>query len=612
MSSTPIPPAPPSVATHVVARVVLRGIAGSPGIVVGRAVVVGDVRASYTRKYIRSHEIDSEIERFDRAVAHAQEELRKTEREVGATGAAPALMLDAYLLMLEDATLRAKTIEKIRDERKCAEWAVAAACDEIVGAFLVGHRDPYLLERRHDIELVGQRLLRSLMGDPPLVANLSEPSVVVARDLSPADTAAMGKHTVVGIVTEVGSRTSHTSIVARAMGIPSVVGAENAVASINSGDLLVVDGLRGEVTVHPDVSTVADAERRQARHVTTVRGLGQGSDLPCVTACGERILLKANVELAGEASTAASLGADGIGLYRTEFLFLDRTSLPTEDEQFEAYRGALAALAPRPVVLRTFDLGGDKLALSLRTPSEMNPALGVRAVRLALQHPEVFKTQLRAMVRASVHGNLRIMVPMVGNVDELRHTKRLLAEAMEELRHRGLPRADDIPVGMMIEVPSAAILADVFVQDAAFFSIGTNDLVQYALAVDRTNQHVARMASPFHPAVVRLIAGVARVALQHAIPLAACGAMASDPLAASLLVGLGLRELSMAPGAIPEIKEALRRVTVSECEALAQAALDAATAEEVEALVAKALAPRFFDILCADEVGSGEHTSLGT
>jgi phosphotransferase system enzyme I (PtsI) len=407
----------------------------------------------------------------------------------------------------------------------------------------------------------------------------------------------MVREPALAFITEVGTRTSHTSIMARALEIPAVVGVADALNSIRTGDTVIVDGLRGEVTLHPDERAISDANARSARHLAFARGLLAARAQPCVAASGEVLALKANVELPAEAILAIDHGAQGIGLYRTEFLYIDRSTQPTEDEQYELYRAVVEAVAPHPVTLRTFDIGGDKFASTFALPAEMNPALGLRAVRLALSQPEVFMTQLRAMVRASAHGDVRIMVPMVTSVHEMREVRRLLLQAMNEIDARGLARADAIPLGMMIEVPAAAIMADVFANEAEFFSIGTNDLIQYALAIDRTSRTLAPLASGFDPSILRLVDNVCRVAIARDIPVSLCGAMASDPLAAPLLLGLGLRELSMEAAAIPEIKEAIRRVTLEECEDAARQALACDCAESVEELVARVFAPRFYDLL---------------
>jgi len=578
---------------------VVEGIAGSPGVAVGPALVVGDVHTAYVRRHVHTVNIDGEVARIKKAVSVAQEALREvSSRLSGANDQKP--ILDAYLMMLADPLLHEEVERRVRDEKKCAEWAVASAAEAIASRFPAGSgdADSYIRERRHDVEFVADRLLRALTGAPDrVIPKLEAPSIIIARDLSPADTAGMVKEPALGFVTEVGSRTSHTSIMARALEIPAVVGADGALAAVRTGDTVIVDGLRGEVTIHPSEQQIADALGRAARHLAFTKNLLEGRDKPCTTACGTRISLKANVELPAEATLAIEHGAEGIGLYRTEFLYVDRATLPSEEEQYDVYRAIVQTVSPRPVVLRTFDIGGDKFASSFQLPSEMNPALGLRAVRLALRRPEVFLVQLRAMVRASAHGDVRIMVPMVASLDEMRAVRRLLDRAIADVDGQGLPHAEKIPLGMMIEVPSAAIMADVFASVAEFFSLGTNDLVQYALAVDRTSRPLAELASPVHPSILRLLRGVADAAAHATIPVAVCGAVASDLLAVPLLVGLGLRELSMEAAAIPEIKAALGRVTIEHCEKIAKRALGAQTVTEVDEILAEELVPHFQDLL---------------
>jgi phosphotransferase system enzyme I (PtsI) len=590
--------------------VLLKGIAGSPGVAVGPALVVGDTKAAYARRHVPGGQVDSEVARLVKAVDDARRHVREVSARLPKAPVETSGILDAYLAMIGDPMLVERVEHKIRDEKKCAEWAVAQACDEIgklFGPAEASGGDAYIVERRHDVEFVCDRLLRELTGDTKLIVpRLDQPMVVIARDLSPADTAGMVREPVIAFVTEIGTRTSHTAIMARALEIPAVVGAADALAIIRTGDLVIVDGLRGEITVNPNEMAVEEARGRGARHLAFARGLLSARNQPSVTRDGEPVSLKANVELPAEAILALDHGAEGIGLYRTEFIYIDRIKMPTEDEQYELYRAVVEAVSPRPVTLRTFDIGGDKFASSFQLPAEMNPALGLRAVRLALSRPDVFLTQLRAMVRASAHGDLRIMIPMVATVQELREVRRLLGQAIDEVDAAGHKRASHIPLGIMIEVPSAVIMADVLAREAEFFSIGTNDLIQYTLAIDRGNRSLAPLASPFHPAILRMIRQVSRAATPHGVPVALCGAMASDPLAAVLLVGLGLRELSMEAAAIPEIKEALRRVNVTDCERAAEAALLLDTAEAVEELVAGSFAPTLFDLL----TGSAEETPL--
>ena len=590
-------PPPPSSGEASFERRVVKGIAGSPGVAVGTAMVIGEMRATYTRRHIHTVDMDGEVARVRAGVEAAKKSLREVAARFS-NDQAPAI-LDAYVLMLDDPMLHDRIARKIRVEKKGAEWAVASACEEILRLFTPGknERDSYINERRHDVEFVCDRLLRALTGESNVVPRLDRPMILIARDLSPADTAAMVREPALAFVTEVGTRTSHTSIMARALEIPAVVGVADVLNVVRTGDTIIVDGLRGEITVHPEDADVAHANARSARYLAFARGLLEAREEPSVTLCGTNVTLRANVELPAEAVLALDHGAQGIGLYRTEFLYIDRSTLPTEDEQYEIYRNVVEAVAPHPVTLRTFDIGGDKFASTFELPEEMNPALGLRAVRLALSQPEVFMIQLRAMVRASAHGEVKIMIPMVASVHELREVRRLLQRAIEEVRARGLPCATSISLGMMVEVPAAAVMADVFAREADFFSIGTNDLIQYALAIDRGSRTLARLASPFDPSILRLVQIVARAAASRSIPVSLCGAMASDPLAAALLLGLGVLDLSMEAAAIPEIKAAIRRISVEECTAVADEAIACDSADAVEQLVAKHFAPRFYDLL---------------
>jgi phosphotransferase system enzyme I (PtsI) len=582
--------------------IVLKGIAGSPGVSLGTALVVGDTRAAYTRRTVPSGQVQAEIERLQKAVDDARRHIREVGTRLPDAPLETSGILDAYVMMIGDPMLYERVQKKILGERKCAEWAVAQAGEELVKLFGpvdgAPERDAYIVERGHDVEFVCDRLLRELTGDTKqIVPRLHQPMVVIARDLSPADTASMVREPVIAFVTEIGTRTSHTAIMARALEIPAVVGVAEALSVVRSGDTIIVDGLRGEVIVNPSEIAIEEARSRGARHLAFARGLLSARNQPCVTRDGESITLKANVELPAEAILALDHGAEGIGLYRTEFIYIDRSTMPSEDEQYELYRAVVEAVAPRPVTLRTFDIGGDKFASSFQLPAEMNPALGLRAVRLALSRPDVFLTQLRAMIRASSHGDLRIMIPMVAGVQELREVRKLLTLATQQVHDAGQPYAKHIPLGIMIEVPSAVVMADVLAREAEFFSIGTNDLIQYTLAIDRGNRSMAALASPFHPAILRMIRQVSRAAAAHGVPVALCGAMASDPLAAVLLAGLGVRELSMEAAAIPEIKEALRRVSASDCEQTAELALTLDTADAVEELFASTFAPTLVDLL---------------
>ena len=587
---------PPSVPA---AAKLLGGIAGSPGVAIGKAVVLGAPRSAYAHRPIAPEEVPQEIRRYEQAVGRAQLDLREMARRV-ADRRAESSILEAYVLMVGDETLAEAVRAHIQADLHCAEWAVAKAI-ETYAAKLAAVNDAYLRERSHDVEFIGERLLRALGGrTSDRIPRLDGQLIIVAHDLSPADTAGMVDEPVGGFVTEMGTRTSHTSIMARALEIPAVVGVGDALKNITTGDMVIVDGIRGTVTVHPSGEAIAEARVRVDRYVAFSRGLQGSRDRAPATKDGVAVRLFANVELPAEAVLARDQGAEGIGLYRTEFLYIDRASNPTEDEQYDIFRAVVEAMKPKPVTLRTFDIGGDKFASTFKVPPEMNPMLGLRAVRLALSRRDVFIEHLRAMVRASAHGDVKIMIPMVSSLLELREVRAMLHRAQDEVRARGQACAENIPLGVMIEVPAAAVMVDFFAEEAAFLSLGTNDLIQYALAVDRTSQSLAYLASPFHPSVLRMIAGVVRAGGEWDCPVSVCGAMASDPLAAILLVGLGLRDLSMEAAAIPEIKEALHRVTLAEAEAVAVEAMRMRTAEEIAHLMAETFAPRLYDLLTGE------------
>ncbi|HEV8247040.1 MAG TPA: phosphoenolpyruvate--protein phosphotransferase, partial [Polyangiaceae bacterium] len=415
------------------------------------------------------------------------------------------------------------------------------------------------------------------------------PGILVAHDLSPAETVGLTKDRVLAIVTEAGTRTSHTAILARALDIPAVVGIAGFMSQVGDGDWLIVDGVRGHVTIAPDQLAVEEATEQVARYHRTAQVRRELRDRPVVTRCGMPIELRGNIELPGEAEIALAQGARGIGLYRTEFLYVNRTTPPDEEEQYATYRRVVEAVSPYSVTLRTFDIGGDKAFLGFRTPHETNPALGMRAVRLGLARKDLFMDQLRAIVRASAHGDLRIMVPMVASISEVRAVRVLFDRALAEVDAAGQARASSIPLGIMVEVPATAVMADRFAELVDFMSIGTNDLVQYALAVDRGSAELAHLASSFDPAILRLIRGVVAAAAARQRPVVVCGAMASDPLAALLLLGLGLRELSLEASAIPDVRDAIGQVTLAEAEEAAEEALACYTASEVE----QALRDRF-------------------
>lgn len=594
--------APRSSPSSASAPLMLEGIAGSPGLAIGRAMVIDTRRPRLQRRHIHKHATEDELARFDQAVAASSLALREVHDKLK-TGSARAesSILEAYILMVEDESLRDEVERHVRIDHQCAEWALDNAVREMADK-LRSAENPYLAERSHDFEFVADRIMLALAGKPgqTTLPHSLEPRVIVAHDLSPAETATFSRDRVLALVTEVGTRTSHTAILARALEIPAVVGVRDVLASIGTGDGMIVDGSRGRVILSPTEDMIGDAEVRAEKHRVFALGLRGELGRPTTTSCGVAIDLRANIELPNEAEMAVRLGADGIGLYRTEFLYVDRAVPPSEDEQYETYRHVLEVVAPRPVTLRTFDIGGDKFVSAFQVPADMNPALGLRAVRLALARPEIFLVQLRAMVRASAHGWLRIMIPMIASLTELRAVRELFTRAVSEVDAAGQVRADHIPLGVMVEVPSAAIMAEVLSREAEFLSVGTNDLVQYALAVDRTNPTLAHLASAFDPSILRLLRIVIAAGAQHSRDVSVCGTMASDPLAATLLVGMGVRILSLEAAAIPKVKAALSRFSLSEATAAAERAFEFGTASEVEQFIADGLGTRIADLLDSD------------
>ncbi len=572
----------------------LEGIPGSPGHAVGAAICLDLRQPGIVRRHVPNHLAQEEMERFNQAVKTAADGLKQAAAGARARGMRPETsILEAYLLMVEDETLRSEVERHILIDKLCAEWALSNVISEMAGQ-LGAAEDEYLAERKHDIEFVGNTIARALSGRSDLLTLPKDrgPGILVSHDLSPAETAGLTKEKVLAIVTEGGTRTSHTAILARALDIPAVVGVPGLMSRVGDGDNLVVDGARGRVTVAPDELAMEQATEQVARYHRTAQIRRELRDRPVVTRCGTPIELKANIELPGEAEIALEQGARGVGLYRTEFLYLNRSTPPNEDEQYATYRRVVEAISPYPVTIRTFDIGGDKAFLGFRMPHEANPALGMRAVRLGLARKDVFSAQLRAIVRASAHGDIRVMVPMVASISELRAVRELFDSALRDVDSAGHTRASVIPLGIMVEVPSTAIMADRFAEDVDFMSIGTNDLVQYALAVDRGSPELAHLASFLDPAILRLIRGVVSAGSARRRPVIVCGAMASDPLAVLLLIGLGLRELSLEASAIPDVRDAVAQVTLAEAEEAAEAALGCSTSREVEELLQRRFGDR--------------------
>ena len=558
---------------------IFNGIGASPGIVIGRVYLLDRRKVVVAGQRIEDIDVKNEVARFKKAVEVSKgqlEEIRK--RYTRDLGKSHRYILDTHIMLLEDKMLVEGTVKRIKDVRINSEGALRETIDAIAKKF-DAIEDEYLRERKHDVEQVAERVLRNLTGKKQeSLAEISEEVIVIAHDLTPSDTLMMRKDKVLGFATEMGSRTSHTAIVARSLGIPAAAGLEKITATVRTGDVVILDGNHGTVIVDPDEQTFLDYLRRQQRYKYFEQELDKLRDLPAETLDGKRIHLQGNIELPEEVVTVDKHGGAGIGLYRTEFLFLNRQHLPTEEQHYVAYRDVAERAAPNEVVIRTLDVGGDKLALPDQYDEEPNPALGLRAIRFCLQNREIFRAQLRGIFRASAYGKIKILYPMISALPELQEIKRFMDEVRSELRAEGVPFDERIEIGVMIEIPSAALTADLLAPEVDFFSIGTNDLIQYTLAIDRTNEHVAFMYEPLEPAVLRLLQRVSHAAHEGKVGLAMCGEMAGDPLYAAILMGLGFEYLSMNVAAIPWVKKVVRSVRMQDAVELADLVMRQPTA----------------------------------
>ena len=578
----------------------LRGIPVSQGVSRSRVVVLDRTRIDPAKWGILESDLAGEEDRLQTSLVETRRQiLAVQERLREAMGADEAQIFDAHLLVLEDPMLLQETVRFIQEDLVTAEFAFHQASEKYADA-LAKVDDSYLSERAADIRDVTQRVLANLMGQPQCtaLADLTEPCIVVAHDLTPSDTATMDPAMVLGFVTEVGSRTSHTAILARSMRIPAVLGLGEAIGELHTGESVLLDGFNGFVVIDPSEQTLFEYGQLVDRQTSIEESLEVIHDDAAETRDGHRIVLSANIERAADVEGVLQCGATGVGLFRTEFLFINRSDLPDEEEQFAAYRKVAESLAPDPVIIRTLDLGGDKLVSHINVAAETNPFLGWRAIRLCLEETDMFRTQLRAILRASAFGNLKIMYPMISGVEELEAANALLDECREQLRAEGVAFGDDVEVGVMIEIPSAALIADSLAKRVKFFSIGTNDLIQYALAVDRLNDKIAHLYEPTHPGILRLIKMTVDAGLAHGIWTGICGEMAGDLTAVPLLLGLGVTELSVTPSMVPRVKMLIRSIEMSEARKLAEFALDSDSPKEILAraeALAKAAVPSFFE-----------------
>ena len=561
-----------------------RGISASPGIVIGTAFVRNGGRIRVSRRTVETAAVDAEVTRFDKALADTGREIRAFKSDIaGKMGDEHARIFDAHLLILDDAMLTQETRALIRTSRLNAAAAFETVIDRVIDS-IGGIEDEYLKERTIDVRDVKKRVIQQLVGGGQRATHRPvEPSVIVAHDLSPSDTAQLDRHTVLAYVTDSGGRTSHTAIIARSQGVPAVVGLENLIDHVETGDTVIVDGNTGTVIVNPAASTVDVYRQEIARFRELEEQLLTLTGYPAQTLDGRAFALCANIDSPAEVESAVDHGGQGVGLFRTEYYFISQDYLPTEDEQYKVYRQVAEKMEGKPVVIRTLDIGGDKIAGYLHRSPELNPFLGWRGIRFCLTRKDIFKTQLRAIYRASAHGNVRIMFPMISQVEEIVRAKEICAEVREDLKRERYKFADDVPIGMMIETPSAVALADHFSREAAFFSIGTNDLIQYTMAVDRGNSKIAHLYQHLHPSILRLLRLTVEAARRRKIHVAVCGEMAGDPLAVPILVGLGIDEFSVSPNMIPEVKRIIRSVTFDSCRALVRRANGFRTTAEIEA-----------------------------
>jgi phosphotransferase system enzyme I (PtsI) len=546
------------------AEIILKGINASPGICIGRAYLVDREGVEVINKYcILEKHVKSEVKRFKGAVQNAKVELRAII-ENSPEALQKAQILETHVLLLNDKLLYGRTIETIEKEHVNAEWALKTVVTRIKSAF-EEMTDPYLKERVSDIVHVSDLIMRNLLGaEVKDLGQIDKRVILVAHDLSPADTSRINLERIQGVITDLGGKTSHTGIIARTLEIPAVVGLEIATRRINNDDLLIVDGTTGTVIIDPSENTLVAYEDRKTQYERRQAVITRESRLETKTTDGRHYQVLGNIEMPEEVVAVINYGGDGIGLYRTEFQYLNRPSFPSENELLESYKDVIEVMAPKPVVIRTLDINGDKALSTGTMPAESNPALGLRAIRYCLKRPDVFRTQLRAILRAAVHGDVRILIPMIATYFEIRETKRLLDEAAAGLEKDGLPYKREVRIGAMIEVPSAVAIADLIADEVDFFSIGTNDLIQYTLAIDRGNLQVAHLFQPLDPAILRMIKRTADVAGEKGIPVHMCGEMANSPLYAPLLLGMGLEDLSMNPQAIPAVKRMIRSISLSD------------------------------------------------
>lgn len=577
-------------------KYLLKGISASPGIAIGRVYLLSGGVIKIEERDIKDAEIDLEIEKLYNAIDKAKEDIvLLRERATKKLGMENGKIFDVHQMLLEDNIIIDQIIASIRAEKKNAELVFFRYMNQYQ-AKLEQLNDEYLKERAADIIDVKRRVIRHIQGKRhDYLAALSEPRVIIARDLTPSDTLALDRKKILAFATDFGGRTAHAAIMARALEIPSVLGLEHITDVVLQNSLVIVDGNNGQVIIEPSTDTLEKYRALQREYDNYEEKLSYFKELPCRTLDGKDIELSANLEFPDEIESVISHGATGIGLYRTEYLYLAKDQLPSEEEQYLAYKSVAERIAPNSVIIRTADLGGDKSPNSLEMPQEENPFLGWRAIRICLKETEMFRTQLRAILRASISGNIKIMFPMISCIEELNQCLELLEETKVELREKGIPFNEDIEVGTMIEVPSAAIMTSMIASKVSFLSIGTNDLIQYTLAADRSNERIAYLYENFPPAIIRLVKQIVDSGHRRGVWVGMCGEMAGDPKAIFILIGLGLDELSVSPVVVPKIKQIIRSINYSEATQIAQRVLQMETSQEIQNFIEKVMEKKFRD-----------------
>ena len=569
-----------------------KGVGVSPGISIGRAIVVEKKTESVFRVPIKAEDVPGEIHRFEEAISRTRDELHELREKVRRSmGDEYASIFDAHSMIVTDPSFIDNIIQRIETEHVNAEWAVAEVAEELEARFS-SFEDEYLRDRGADVKDVSDGLLKNLQGIAHHdLSEIDHDVVILAQDVTPGDAIRFNRRPIVGFATESGGRTSHTSIIAKSLFMPAVIGVPRLIEIIDNEELVIVDGYEGTLIVNPSSAMIEEYLGRVTRHAEYEERLLENRDDKAVTRDGREIALQANIELIEELDDAVKFGAEGIGLYRSEFIYISKSpELPSEDEHFEIYRTLAERMYPHSTTIRTFDLGGKKLAREVIGVQEDNPVLGLRGLRLCMKHRDMFRTQLRGILRASAFGNVKIMFPLVSGVQELRQVKALIREVKHELDTEGIEYDRELAIGIMIEVPSAAMTADILAKEADFFAIGTNDLIQYSLAIDRGNESVSYLYEPLHPGLLRMVKIVIDAGDEAGIPVSMCGEMAADPLFTALLLGLGLQVFSMNPSSVPVVKNVLTSIKYKECKKIAEIALEKSTAQEIEEFLIESLA----------------------